>query len=194
MKSSHFRKFGRQALKTAYFASRFSLPKTHRLPFRVIHLPSGEPAVKGAPCHASIAHTRGWAVGAVAEHAIGVDIEHIRNRPYATELLHYIVSPDEYIDIVFRETNMARILTLLWVIKESVRKCLGIRRPVDPKELIIFKRMRKIFFVRWRKNDAIYKVRVNKREKTLIARAFPAHVREQATYRVIRSYANIHIQ
>lgn len=191
---SRQRTLGKRALKVAFLASPFAFSKTHRQhAFRVTYLASGEPAIEGVPCHASIAHTLGWAVGAVANHAIGVDIECVRKRRDVPELLRYIASPTEQGITQLHTTEPARALTLLWVVKESVRKCLGIRRPIAPKELVIYKRSGGAFFVRWKKNNARYKAYVTEERNILMTRALPLHVKEHMTYRVIHTHANVRI-
>lgn len=184
---------GRRALQKAFFASQFAPCQTHQNTFRVTYLPTGQPTIVGSPCHASIAHTKGWAVGAIAKHTVGVDVEHIRRRIYEKELLRYIASPHEQIRAHLRMTEPSRALTLLWVIKESVRKCLGVKRPVMPKELVILRRAGKFFFVRWQKHNATYKAYIQEHGNTIIGRAFPAHNTEHITLHITHTHANIHI-
>lgn len=190
---SYQRVRGKHALKTAFFASPFAFSKTRRHAFRIIHLPSGEPAIEGKSCRASIAHTNGWAIGAVAQHAIGVDIECVRARIHASELLRYIASlAEQQICARLCKTEPAYALTILWVVKESVRKCLGIRRPVSPRELVIYKRDGNTFFARWRKNNTAYKAYITEHSNTLVARAFPLRVKQHITYCVVHACKHTH--
>ena len=177
------RMLGRIALKSAFFSSPYASSRKQKS-FRVEYLSTGVPTIKNANCHASIAHTREWGVGAVANHPIGVDIECIRKRPYEKELLRYIASPAEQKRAKSHSAPRAHLLTVLWVIKESARKCLGVSRPVDPKKLVIRQKMGNTFLVRvrQRKRYKDYHVKIIEFKNILVGYSYPA-----------RPYARIHI-
>lgn len=170
---SHYRALGRSALEKAFFSSPFSARSRKQGSFRVTYRPTGEPAVAGSECRASIAHTRGWGVGAVSSHPIGVDIERVRARAYAENLICYIACPKEQERAGLVGESRARAIAMLWVVKESVRKCLGVKRAVSPGELVIEGRAGEVFFVKWRKVDSWYEARVKNYGDVYIALAYP---------------------
>jgi len=166
---SHYRSLGRRALKAAFQASPFSTRGRKQDSFRVAYRSTGEPAVAGSECRASIAHTRGWGVGAVSSHSIGVDIERVRARAYEKDLIRYITYPKEQTRAKLAGESRARAIAILWVVKESVRKCLGVKRAISPLELVIERRVGEVFFVKWRQDDSWYEAHVRKQEDMYIA-------------------------
>lgn len=63
---------GRRALKAAFSASSFAPQMKPPGTFQVIYLPTGQPAIDGVACRASIVHTKGSGIGAVSRHMVGV--------------------------------------------------------------------------------------------------------------------------
>lgn len=126
---------GRLALKTAAI-HRLS-PQGNLTDIVIDNLPSGEPYILGQEnLFCSIAHSHSWGVGAVSSQRIGVDIERIR--PHAEDLLEYLADDREIDSLknVFKDTS--DLITVIWTVKESVLKGLGIGFGLSPKQLKIF--------------------------------------------------------
>jgi len=103
---------------------------------------SGQPYFENyAAICCSISHSRGYGMGGVAPYRIGVDIERIR--PRKKLLLHYIAEQQELVrvkDFFGTDTDET---TLIWTIKESVMKGLGVGMNIPPKQIVIGKKTAK---------------------------------------------------
>lgn len=137
---------GRTALKDAFnqYLSKNELPSPGKVVIN--NLQSGQPYIEGyETLHCSIGHSYGLGVGAVASFRIGVDVEKVR--PHKDSLANYISEADE-LSIVqdFFNTQMDKI-TLVWTIKESVMKALGVGFKISPRQVKITRRINKFFEV-----------------------------------------------
>jgi|SRR3990172_3866378 len=96
----------------------------------------------GRPCleshdqlFCSIAHSRGWAIGAISARRIGVDVERVR--PHQRSLLGYIADPEEVDHIRDYFDHGTDEITIIWTIKESVMKGLGLGLQMNPRQFRI---------------------------------------------------------
>ena len=109
---------------------------------------AGLPYVEGVrDIYCSLSHSYNRGIGIVAPYRVGVDIEKIR--PHKKSLLNYVANQEE-IDVVqdFFGTQ-TDVMTLIWVIKESVMKGVGAGFSIAPKQLeIISKASDKSFEVK----------------------------------------------
>ena len=84
------------------------------------------PTVEG--CHFSISHSRGYALVALSDHLVGVDIEMVR--PRGERIMHYALSDSEFEAMDGTWEDFFR----LWTLKESWVK-LGDTSLYPPKEV-----------------------------------------------------------
>lgn len=83
----------------------------------------------------SIAHSRSWGIGAIAPRRIGVDVERVG--PRERSVLGYIADSQE-VDHVRNYFGPAiDEITVIWTIKESVMKGLGLGLCLNPKQVRI---------------------------------------------------------
>ena len=100
------------------------------------HNPYGKPIIKGG-IHFNLAHSGIFALAAISEKPIGVDIEMIDS--YITEPIQYMAPGEQrYLysqDIAERRDSFIR----LWCLKESFSKAvgLGLSLPLDAYEVLI---------------------------------------------------------
>lgn len=88
--------------------------------------------------HCSLGHSRGWGIGAVAPYRIGVDIEKVR--PHKKSLIDYIAEPEELNYVKNFSSANTDETTIVWTIKESVMKGLGIGFGISIKQIKIIGR------------------------------------------------------
>ena len=98
---------------------------------------SGQPYILGYPkISCSISHCNFWAVAAVSNSFVGVDIEKIRQiRP---ELLLYISDKAEQRQLE-RVGHVELAAIRLWTVKEAVMKAIGLGFAISPKSILITK-------------------------------------------------------
>jgi phosphopantetheinyl transferase len=84
-------------------------------------------------------------VGAVASFRIGVDVEKIR--PHKDSLANYIAGSDELSLVQGFFNDQTDKITLIWTIKESVMKALGVGFKISPKQVKIIGRINQFFEV-----------------------------------------------
>ena len=111
-------------------ADQMGLPP-EAVPLRVTA--DGAVEVEGAPYCLSITHTEARAVAAVAERAIGVDLERIR--PRRPDLHRFLLHPDEYdlLDVLASDRTSA--LILCWTLKEATLKAMRTGFRCSPKDV-----------------------------------------------------------
>ena len=134
------------ALKKA-FNQYLSKKKIHPLEKVVIkNSQSGQPYIEGyETLHCSIGHSYGLGVGAVAPFRIGIDVEKIR--PHQDSLANYIAEPKELLLVENFFNDQTDKITLVWTIKESVMKAMGIGFKISPKQVKILRQGDKFFEV-----------------------------------------------
>ena len=111
-------------------ADQMGLPP-EAVPLRVAE--DGAVEVAGTPYHLSIAHTDTHAVAAVAERAVGVDLERIR--PRRPDLPRFLLHPDEH-DLLDRlDPDRTSALILCWTLKEATLKAMRTGFRCSPKEV-----------------------------------------------------------
>ena len=93
----------------------------------------------------SIGHSYGLGVGAIAPFKIGVDVEKIR--PHTNLLVNYISDQDEQNLVKDFFAHKTDKITLIWTIKESVMKGLGVGFKIPPKKVKIVSCVGKFFEV-----------------------------------------------
>jgi len=101
---------------------------------------TGLPYIEGWDnLHCSLSHSYNRGIGVVAPYRVGVDIEKIK--PHKKSLLNYIADQEE-IDVVqdFFGTQ-TDVITLIWVIKESVMKGIGAGFSISPKQVKIIRQI-----------------------------------------------------
>jgi phosphopantetheinyl transferase len=140
---------GRVALKNALkqYLSKNKIDLLNLGEINIKNFESGQPYIESYEnLHCSISHSYGLGIGAVAPFRIGVDIEKIR--PHKDSLATYIAE-DKELDLVqdFFHSHTDKI-TLVWTIKESVMKALGVGFKISPKRVKITKRINNFFEVK----------------------------------------------
>jgi len=137
---------GRTALKSALnqYLSKNKIDSLEKVVIK--NSQSGQPYIEGyETLHCSIGHSYGWGVGAVAPFRIGVDIEKIR--PHQDSLTNYIAESDELTLVQNFFNDQTDKITLIWTIKESVMKALGVGFKISPKQVKIIGRINEFFEV-----------------------------------------------
>src|SRR3989344_5679474 len=137
---------GREALKNAL--NQYLSKNKMRLLEKVVinNSQSGQPYIQDyETLHCSIGHSYGLGVGAVAPFRIGVDVEKIR--PHKDSLANYIAEPKELNLVENFFNNRTDKITLVWTIKESVMKALGIGFKISPRQVKIMRQGNKFFEV-----------------------------------------------
>ena len=101
---------------------------------------TGLPYIEGwEDLHCSLSHSYGRGIGIVARHRVGVDIEKIR--PHKKSLLNYVADQKE-VDVVQDFFGAGTdVMTLIWVIKESVMKGVGAGFSIAPKQVKIIRKV-----------------------------------------------------
>lgn len=137
---------GRTALKNAFNQYLFKnrLPSIEKV--IINNSQSGQPYIEGyETLHYSIGHSYGFGVGVVAPFRIGVDVEKIR--PHKDSLANYIAESDELSLVHGFFNDQTDKITLIWTIKESVMKALGVGFKISPKRVKIVGQINKFFEV-----------------------------------------------
>ena len=101
---------------------------------------TGLPYIEGRDnLHCSLSHSYDRGIGIVAPYKVGVDIEKIR--PHKKSLLNYIADKEE-IDLVKDFFGIQTdVITLIWIIKESVMKGIGTGFSISPKQVKIIRKI-----------------------------------------------------
>ena len=137
---------GRIALKKAFNQY---LSKNKKQPLEKViinNYQSGQPYIEDhSNLHCSLAHSYGMGVGAVAPFRVGIDVEKIR--PHQNSLANYIAEPEELCLVENFFNDQTDKLTLIWTIKESVMKALGVGFKMSPKQVKIVRQNNELFEV-----------------------------------------------
>jgi len=100
---------------------------------------SGRPYINGKnDFFCSISHSYGHGIGIVSPFKVGADIEKVR--PHDRFLLNYIADIEEINLVSDFFGNQTDVVTLIWVIKESVMKGVGVGLKIPPKQVTITKK------------------------------------------------------
>ncbi len=89
--------------------------------------------VDGAAVTISIAHSGAHAVAAIAERAVGIDLERIA--PRHESLPRFLLHPDEYAAFDALSLDAERTAILYWTLKEATLKALRTGFRLSPKKL-----------------------------------------------------------
>ena len=105
-------------------------PKTARGPY-------GKPFLPDLPkFHFNLAHSGKWAVCAVADHPVGIDIEHLPNMADIIAVARRCFTPDEQHHLfALPEVDQPSVFCKLWTIKESYMKATGLGFQLTPDQL-----------------------------------------------------------
>jgi 4'-phosphopantetheinyl transferase len=88
--------------------------------------PDGKPTLADSPLHFNVAHSGDWAVIAISDHPVGVDLEWIREVPNAGDLLKRFFTPREFADYqALPEEIKPAGFFRGWTCKEAVLKADG---------------------------------------------------------------------
>lgn len=102
-----------------------------QVPLRVAE--DGGVDVDGAAVTVSIAHSGAHAVAAIAERAVGIDLEGIARRHES--LPRFLLHPDEYAAFDALPLDPVRAAILYWTLKEATLKALRTGFRLSPKKL-----------------------------------------------------------
>ncbi len=102
-----------------------------QVPLRVAE--DGGVDVDGAAVTISIAHSGAHAVAAIAERAVGIDLERIA--PCHESLPRFLLHPDEYAAFDALSLDAERTAILYWTLKEATLKALRTGFRLSPKKL-----------------------------------------------------------
>ena len=112
---------------------------------------NGLPYIEGWDnLYCSLGHSYDRGIGVVAHHKVGVDIEKIR--PHKKSLLDYITNQNEADLVQDFFGTQTDIISLVWVIKESVMKGVGVGFGIPPKQVEIIGKV----------EDTTFKVKIHK--------------------------------
>lgn len=109
------------------------------LPPRTAVGPYGKPFLPDLPkFHFSLAHSGKWAVCAVANHPVGIDIEQLPYMADVIDVARRCFTPDEQCHLfALPEIDQPATFSKLWTIKESYMKATGLGFQLAPEELDI---------------------------------------------------------
>ena len=112
---------------------------TCTLPPQTSRGPYGKPFLPSLPeFHFNLAHSRKWAVCAVANHPVGIDIEHL---PYMADVIDVarccLTQEEQRHLFALPEADQPSTFCKLWTIKESYMKATGLGFQLAPKDLEI---------------------------------------------------------
>lgn len=96
----------------------------------------GKPFIKGKNIYFSKSHSKDLSVVLLDEKLCGIDIE--KNRKYNELMSKKIFSKAEY-EYLKQLKNKDYIFTLLWVLKESYLKCIGVGLSIPMKKISFVK-------------------------------------------------------
>lgn len=109
------------------------------LPPRPSRGANGKPFLPDLPhFHFSLAHSGDWAVCAVAEHPVGVDIEHLPSMADVIDVARHCFTQVEQRHLfALPEADQPSVFCKFWTIKESYMKATGLGLQIAPRELEI---------------------------------------------------------
>jgi 4'-phosphopantetheinyl transferase len=101
--------------------------------------PYGKPFLADLPkFHFNLAHSGEWAVCAVADHPVGIDIEHLPYMADVIDVAQRCFTPNEQCHLfTLPEIDQPATFCKLWTIKESYAKATGLGFQLAPEQLDI---------------------------------------------------------
>ena len=100
----------------------------------------GKPYLKNIDKYFSISHTKNISVCVISDKEIGVDIEYLRYN----ELVMKRMFNEKEIDLIKSSKNKEEMFTIIWTIKESYSKLLGLGLNYNFKNIDTFNLKNKI--------------------------------------------------
>ena len=102
----------------------------------VVFAEYSKPMVKDKEVYFNLSHSGDYAVCALSDKPVGVDIQKLR--PFADNLVRFVYSPQEkqFVES-FPEAERDREYTKLWTVKESIMKYLGTGISVGAKKITV---------------------------------------------------------
>ena len=104
--------------------------------FKIINNKYGKPFYENSDIYFNKSHTKDLSVAIIDNKSCGIDIEKIRA---FNELMANKICSNEEINILSNISNKDYYFTLLWVLKESYLKCIGIGLSVPMKKISFVK-------------------------------------------------------
>ena len=104
--------------------------------FKIINNKYGKPSYENSDIYFNKSHTKDLSVAIIDNKSCGIDIEKIR---IYHELMANKICSDEEITFLNSVSNKDYYFTLLWVLKESFLKCIGVGLSVPMKKINFIK-------------------------------------------------------
>lgn len=104
--------------------------------FKIINNKYGKPAYENSDIYFNKSHTKDLSVAIIDNKSCGIDIEKIRT---FNELMANKICSNEEIAFLNGVSNKDYYFTLLWVLKESFLKCVGVGLSVPMKKINFIK-------------------------------------------------------
>ena len=100
--------------------------------FKIINNKYGKPSYENSDIYFNKSHTKDLSVAIIDNKSCGIDIEKIRT---FNELMANKICSNEEITFLNGVSNKDYYFTLLWVLKESFLKCVGVGLSVPMKKI-----------------------------------------------------------
>lgn len=104
--------------------------------FKIINNKYGKPSYENSDIYFNKSHTKDLSVAIIDNKSCGIDIEKIRT---FNELMVNKICSNEEITFLNSVSNKDYYFTLLWVLKESFLKCVGVGLSVPMKKINFIK-------------------------------------------------------
>ena len=104
--------------------------------FKIINNKYGKPSYENSDIYFNKSHTKDLSVAIIDNKSCGIDIEKIRT---FNELMANKICSNEEIAFLNGVSNKDYYFTLLWVLKESFLKCIGVGLSVPMKKINFIK-------------------------------------------------------
>lgn len=104
--------------------------------FKIINNKYGKPSYENSDIYFNKSHTKDLSVAIIDNKSCGIDIEKIRT---FNELMANKICSNEEIAFLNGVSNKDYYFTLLWVLKESFLKCVGVGLSVPMKKINFIK-------------------------------------------------------
>ena len=104
--------------------------------FKIINNKYGKPSYKNGDIYFNKSHAKDLSVAIIDNKSCGIDIEKIRT---FNELMANKICSNEEITFLNGVSNKDYYFTLLWVLKESFLKCIGVGLSVPMKKINFIK-------------------------------------------------------
>ena len=104
--------------------------------FKIINNKYGKPSYENSDIYFNKSHTKDLSVAIIDNKSCGIDIEKIRT---FNELMANKICSNEEIEFLNGVSNKDYYFTLLWVLKESFLKCVGVGLSVPMKKINFIK-------------------------------------------------------